>query len=137
LYIPNSKSKFHRVGFYSNVDNSFLPLSSRKDMDRVSIYVEKAYPNGKKPSDDEVNLYTESVVKELREWNFINEAETVHPTWIEVAYTWALPGSKWKNKALRLLENNNVFQTGRYGKWEFQGIADSIKDGFNIGKIYK
>ena len=136
LYIPDSKSKFHRVGFYSNVDSSFLPLSSRKDMDRVSIYVEKAYPNGEKPSDDEVNLYTESVVNELREWNFINEAETVHPTWIEVAYTWAKPGSIWKTMSLELLQNENIIQFGRYGKWNFQGIAESIYEGFNIGKKY-
>jgi len=35
LYIPDSKSGFHRVGFYSNVDVSFLPRSSQKDNGRV------------------------------------------------------------------------------------------------------
>jgi len=137
LYIPDSKSKFHRVGFYSNVDSSFLPLSSREDMDRVSIYIEKAYPNGLKPSVEEVNHYTESVLNELKEWNFINKAETVHPTWIEVAYTWAKPVSNWKTKSIELLQNENIIQVGRYGKWNFQGIAESIYEGFNIGKIYK
>jgi len=137
IYIPNSKSKFHRIGFYSNVDSSFLPKISRKDMDRVSIYVEKAYPNGHKPSEDEINSYSTSVVEELKEWKFIMEAETVHPTWIEVAYTWTKPGSKWQTKSLELLEENNVIQVGRYGRWKFQGIAESMNDGFNIGKIYK
>jgi len=137
LYIPSSISKFHRVGFYSNVDSSFLPLSSRKDSDRVSIYVERAYPNGKKPSDGEIESYIESVVKELSGWKFIIEAETVHPTWIEVAYTWAKPGSNWKNKALELLENENVLQIGRYGRWQFQGIAESINDGFLIASSLK
>ena len=136
LYIPDSKSKFHRVGFYSNVDSSFLPLSSREELDRVSIYVEKAYPNGLKPTDDEINIYTESVIKELREWDFIDKAETVHPTWIEVAYTWAKPSSNWKNKSIELLKNNNIIQVGRYGRWNFQGIAESIYEGFNIGKKY-
>jgi protoporphyrinogen oxidase len=41
LYIPDSDSRFHRVGFYSNVDVSFMPKSSRKENERVSIYVEK------------------------------------------------------------------------------------------------
>lgn len=136
LYIPDSRSKLHRVGFYSNVDNSFLPLSSRKDMDRVSIYVERAYPNGKKPSEDEINTYSESVVNELKEWKFISDAETVHPTWIEVAYTWSKPGSNWRNIALELLEKENVLQVGRYGRWQFQGIAESINDGFMVGEAY-
>jgi len=137
LYIPESMSKFHRVGFYSNVDNSFLPLSSRKDMDRVSIYVEKAYPNGNKPSKDKIKTYTDSVIKELKEWKFIDEIETIHPTWIEVAYTWTKTGSNWKNKSLQLLEKENVLQVGRYGRWKFQGIAESIYDGFSISKIIK
>ena len=137
LYIPDSKSKFHRVGFYSNVDSSFLPLSSREELDRVSIYVEKAYPNGRKPTEDEVKLYCDSVVNELREWNFIDKAETLHPTWIEVAYTWAKPASNWKNKSIELLKNNNIIQIGRYGKWNFQGIAESINEGFGIGLNYK
>jgi len=137
LYIPDSKSKFHRVGFYSNVDSSFLPKGSRENMDRVSIYVEKAYANGKKPSEDEIKKYIDQVIKELQEWQFIREAETVHPTWIEVAYTWGKPGSRWLVKSLENLELNNVFQVGRYGKWRFQGIAESINDGFKIGKIYK
>ena len=106
-------------------------------MDRVSIYVERAYPNGKKPSEDEINIYSESVVNELREWKFIKEAETIHPTWIDVAYTWAKPGSEWKNKSLELLGKENVIQVGRYGRWVFQGIAESINDGFNIADIYK
>ncbi len=137
LYIPKSRSKFHRVGFYSNVDDSFLPLSSRKDRDRVSIYVERAYPNGIMPTVDEIKTYSDSVVKELKEWKFISEAETVHPTFIDVAYTWARPGSNWQTKALELLEKNNVIQVGRYGRWKFQGIAESINDGFSLGKMFK
>ena len=77
------------------------------------------------------------MVKELRGWKFIIDAETVHPTWIEVAYTWAKPGSNWKNKALELLENENVLQVGRYGRWQFQGIAESINDGFRIASSLK
>ena len=133
LYIPDSDSRFHRVGFYSNVDVSFMPKSSRKENERVSIYVEKAYQNGKKPSDKEIKQYSDSVVKELRSWGFISRAETVDPTWIDVAYTWSMPGSKWKERALGGLEKQGIYQIGRYGRWVFQGIAESIKDGFFIG----
>lgn len=133
LYIPDSDSKFHRVGFYSNVDASFMPKSSRKGNERVSIYVEKAYQNGKKPGDREIRAYSDSVVWELRSWGFISKAETVDPTWIDVAYTWSMPGSKWKERALNELEKKGIYQIGRYGRWIFQGIAESIKDGFFIG----
>jgi protoporphyrinogen oxidase len=133
LYIPDSDSRFHRVGFYSNVDVSFLPQSSRKNNDRVSIYVERAYKNGQKPSNKEIETYSESVVNELKSWGFIQEAETVHPTWIDVAYTWSMPGSNWKELAINELEKRGVYQVGRYGRWTFQGIAESIKDGFVAG----
>ena len=134
LYIPESKSKFHRVGFYSNVDSSFLPKSSRVSKDKVSIYVERSYPNGQKPSAEDIMAYRDSVIAELRDWKFIKDAETVHPTWIDVAYTWARPNSRWKQIALEELMKVNVLQIGRYGQWRFQGIADSIKEGFAIGQ---
>jgi hypothetical protein len=58
----------------------------------------------------------------------------VHPTWIDVAYTWSWPGSGWTAEALRMLEDQSIYQVGRYGRWQFQGIADSIRDGFVAGR---
>jgi len=133
LYIPDSRSGFHRVGFYSNVDVSFLPASSRAQKDRVSIYVERAYPGSEKPDEAEIQSYSQMVVQELQEWGFIDEPEVVDPTWIDVAYTWSWPGSKWRQEALRALEEHDIHQVGRYGRWVFQGIADSIRDGFVVG----
>ena len=133
LYIPRTDSGFHRVGFYSNVDNSFLPASRRKDGDGVSIYVERAFAGGKKPTDADVKDYSRAVVEELQTWGFIKEAEVVDPTWIDVAYTWSWPDSEWKQQALRTLEAHDICQVGRYGRWVFQGIADSIRDGFFAG----
>lgn len=137
LYIPKSQSGFHRVGFYSNVDTSFLPIASRLSNDRVSIYVERAYPGGEKPSKGELEAYTKSVVKELQAWDFIKDIEVLDPTWIDVAYTWSFPNSKWKTKALKALEHQDIFMIGRYGRWIFQGIADSIRDGLFVGAAMK
>ena len=137
LYNPDAKSGFHRVGFYSNVDKLFLPESSQESFDRVSIYVERAYIGGIKPTDEEVTQYADAVVKELQEWGFINKAEVVDPTWIDVAYTWSHPGSHWKSQGLKILEEQNIYQVGRYGRWLFQGIADSIRDGFFVGASMK
>jgi protoporphyrinogen oxidase len=126
IYVPSSKARFHRVGFYSNVDHSFLP---RGATDRVSIYVEKAYGEGEKPDPDTVSKFCSTAIKELQNWNWIGEVDAMDPTWIEVAYTWSWAGSQWKREALSLLETNGIYQVGRYARWVFQGIADSIRDG--------
>lgn len=137
LYVPHSESGFHRVGFYNNVDASFLPAVSRAGGDRASIYVERAYVGGSKPAADEIDRYSRSVVRELQSWGWIGKAEVVDPTWIDVAYTWASPGSKWKKQAIESLEQRGIFQVGRYGRWIFQGIADSIRDGFYVGASFR
>jgi protoporphyrinogen oxidase len=137
LYHPTSHSGFHRVGFYSNVDASFLPASARAQSNRVSIYVERAFKSGEKPSDDATADYQQRVVRELQEWGFIEEAEVVDPTWIDVAYTWAWPGSNWRGRALRVLEEHGIYMVGRYARWTFQGIAESIRDGFIAGSSFR
>lgn len=137
LYIPRSKSGFHRVGFYSNVDASFLPVSARQNNDRVSIYIERAFVGNQKPSSQEIEAYQRETIAELQNWEFVENVEVVDPTWIEVAYTWKRPESRWREKALLALEKENIYQIGRYARWQFQGIADSIRDGFFAGASFK
>ena len=137
LYTPDAGSGFHRVGFYSNVDRSFLPASSRKKGDRVSIYVERSFLGGSKPSGVEIAQYADNVIKELQNWEFIKDTEVVDSTWIDVAYTWSWPGSRWKQLAGKKLEQYDIYQVGRYGRWAFQGIADSIRDGLLVGSALK
>ncbi len=133
IYLPTSAAGFHRVGFYSNVDPSFLPRSSRQERNRVSIYVEKAFRGGCRPSSEETAKYSATTIAELQEWGFIGDAEVVDPTWVDVAYTWSWPGSRWRVTALKRLEELNVQMVGRYARWSFQGIADSIRDGLMVG----
>lgn len=137
LYNSDAQAGFHRVGFYSNVDAIFLPKSARTRRDRVSIYVERAYEGGRKPSPVDMAAYTAAVIQELQAWQFIEQVEVVDPTWIDVAYTWSWPGSKWRTLALQALEQHQIYQVGRYGRWVFQGIADSLKDGFVVGSAFK
>lgn len=133
VYVPATKAGFHRVGFYSNVDASFLPKSTRNSGERVSAYIERAYPEGKKPGRAELDEYSRNVIKELQEWDWVREVEVVDPTWIDVAYTWSWAGSQWRHKAIALLEAHDIYPVGRYARWVFQGIADSIRDGLMAG----
>jgi hypothetical protein len=125
------------VGFYSNVDAAFLPRSTRAAADRVSIYVERAFTPDRRPSPAEVKAYQQAVAEELRAWGWIEQVEVSDPTWIEVAYTWSWPGSRWVSSALQLLESHGIHQAGRYARWSFQGIAASIKEGFVIGSALR
>lgn len=137
LYNPNTRSGFHRVGFYSHVDASFLPQSARAKQDRVAIYVERAFLPEHHPSAVDIERYMSDVVRELQEWEFIGDVEVAHPTWVEVAYTWAWPDSTWKLRAMQALEQRNIYQAGRYGRWTFQGIAESLREGLLIGAALK
>jgi protoporphyrinogen oxidase len=136
-YLPGSKAGFHRVGFYSNVEGSFLPRSHRAAGEFVSLYVERAFPGGERPTPDECATYIAAALAELRDWEFIGEALIVDQSWIDIAYTWSWPGSPWRRQALEALEAAGIHQTGRYAAWKFQGIAGSIRDGLQAGRAAK
>ncbi len=136
VYVPHSTSGFHRVGFYSNVDAEFLPERLRLQPNAVSMYVEKSFRGGTKLSEPDMRRLSGEMVAELVGWEFLHDAEVIDPTWIDVAYTWSMPGSQWREDAITLLAEQNIFQIGRYGRWIFQGIADSIRDGLAAGRSF-
>jgi len=137
LYIPESKAGFHRVGFYSNVDAHFLPKSKRLDSQYVSMYIEKAYPETTKWKDLDLESLKLQIITELQEWGWLETVEVSDFTWIDVAYTWSWPKSQWRSHAIQQLQKFNIFPIGRHGRWNFQGIADSIRDGLMAGAAVK
>jgi protoporphyrinogen oxidase len=131
-YEPDSKSGFHRIGFYSNVESDFLP-ASRRGGSHVSLYVERAFPGGVRPTNLELDRYTADVLDELVERQYIGRLDVVHASWVDVAYTWRWPDSSWREEALSALSSAGIEQVGRYGRWVFQGIAESIGEGILAG----
>jgi len=99
--------------------------------------VERSFKQGTKISSAEIDQYKEAVITELQDLGFIKDVEAIDPTWIEVAYTWSWPESKWKQESIDKLENNGVYPVGRYARWKFQGIADSIRQGLMVGAALK
>ncbi len=85
VYVPRSRAGFHRVGFYSNVDPAFLPLSARADASRVSLYVERAWPGDARADPGEIARYAAEATRELQDWGWIGAVEVADPTWIDVA----------------------------------------------------
>ena len=121
LYIPFCKSGFHRVSFYTNVDPTKAPQG------KVGLSVEIAY----KP--DEIygwRMKAFDVMKELQKWNWIGHVDTFSCDIVPCAYTWQFD-REYRQNALNWLKERDITSTGRYGKWEFQGLTASIMDGFS------
>ena len=124
VYVPRSKSGFHRVGFYSNVDSGFAPEG------KVGVYVERAFVGGERPRPDGTR-YATDVLKELDDWGWIKgRGGLVDLTWVDVAYTYRWPGSTWREDSLKLLKKHDIHSIGRYGNWKFCGIVQSMREGF-------
>jgi protoporphyrinogen oxidase len=136
LYITGSETGFHRIGFYSNVDISFLPKKHQNSNKYVSLYVEKAYIGGYTPTILERNKFINDCIREIQDFQFIEEVEIADLNWVEYAYTWSWTNSEWKTQAVRSLEANNIHQMGRFGKWHFQGMTQSIEDGLMFSEKF-
>src|SRR4029453_10268554 len=116
LYVPASRAGFHRVGFYDAVDRSFLPASSRAAGDRVSIYVERAL---RAPLEGRaLAAYCDDVVRGLQDWQLIRRP-------------------RGRGQAGAALAAVGIDSIGRYGRWTFQGIADSVREGLAAGAAYR
>jgi protoporphyrinogen oxidase len=124
IYVPFCKSGFHRIGVYSNVDKSKAPDGM------VGLCVELAY----KDTDlEDINVHKviSEVVQELQSWRFIEDVVTTDPTWVKHAYTWMRTAEE-RERHLEWLKERGIISTGRYGKWKFQGMAESITDGMSV-----
>ena len=110
---------------------------SKRTGELTSLYVERAFLAGARPTPQQCEAYAAEVVRELQDWSFIEQALLIDPTWIEVAYTWSWPNSVWKNRAIEALAADGITQVGRYARWVFQGIGASIRDGLLAGVIAK
>ena len=137
LYIPDSRSGFHRIGYYSNVDPLFLPKGRQDDPGLGSLYIEAAFPAGQRPSAETTTCVVDAILGELREHGLIDRVETADPTWVDVAYTWRRPGSDWVSRAIAECQACGIEPAGRYGRWCFQGIAASLKEGLLAGSVLR
>jgi len=131
VYFPKSTAGFHRVGVYSNVEPGFLPASRKQE--GVAFYVEHAFLAGETPSPGRVQEMVQATLAELSAMGWLGEAEVVDATVIPVAYTWSWPGSRWREEAQELLRQHGILPAGRFGRWHFQGIAESLAEGLLLG----
>lgn len=131
VYEPEAAAGFHRYGIYSNVDPSFVPGGRA---DRVALYVEHARRRGDRPDPADEAALVAATVDELVARDVVRSVDVVDVSWVPTAYTWSVPGSTWVADALDVLAELGVEQVGRYARWHFQGIAESIAEGLAVGE---
>jgi protoporphyrinogen oxidase len=129
LYLPTSRSGFHRVGFYSNILQDSLPASVRGCGTHVSLYVEFCTRPGTAPT-----WTPAEVIRELADWQLLKDVEVADLSTVDTGYTWSWIDSPWRDAALRHLENLGIIQAGRYARWRFQGMVESFIEGLTLGE---
>lgn len=126
LYIPFCKSGFYRIGFYSNVEEDKAPTG------KVGIWVEMALRDVSY-TDLDIEAIEDEVVEELQRWGFIGEVDVVDPTWVPCAYTW-MRSISHRDEQLKWLKERDIISIGRYGRWHFCGMTQSIEMGFKAAE---
>lgn len=133
LYVPDSKSGFHRIGYYSNVDTGFLPSGLAASDGYGSLYVETGFKRQRRPSEADLARKCAEIRHELVAIGMVDEVLVEDRCWVDCAYTWRRPGSDWADSLVSSLATHGIHSVGRYGRWRFQGIADSFRDGLFAG----
>jgi len=133
LYVPDSKSGFHRIGYYSNVDSAFLPSSLATSDGYASLYVETGFRRDHRPSELDLARKCAEIRDELVAIGMVGEVLVEDRCWVDCAYTWRRSGSDWAESVVSSFAAHRIHSVGRYGRWRFQGIADSFRDGLFAG----
>lgn len=128
-YISKTKTNFHRIGYYSNVDEMFLPKQFRNEK-YAAAYIERVFREGATPKN--IPQEAERIINEAVELELIG-SPLVHDTnFIEIAYTWKRVGSYWVDTAIQFLLDNSVKPIGRYANWgKIEGMVESIEDAYS------
>jgi hypothetical protein len=76
--------------------------------------------------------YGSYVSEKLQEWGWIGDVDVIDTSYIKTGYTW-LTADTHREEQIRYLDSMyGITSTGRYGKWRFQGISESIQDGMGV-----
>lgn len=135
VYVSKSKSGFHRIGYYSNVDKMFLPTRYRSE-DYVSVYIEKTFKGGSAPKSLDTEITR--ILSEAKDLDFIGEIIAYDYNFVEIAYTWLRPGSTWVDDTIRVLLNHDIITVGRYANWgKVEGIVESMEDAFKACSVFE
>ncbi len=123
VYYPGDEL-FYRVGFYNNIART----------DRLSIYVEIGYKANEKI---DVEAALEKTLIDLKRANVIDTHKVVayQPYIINPGYVHITEkGKAYAVKIANQLEIQNVHMVGRYAKWQYSAMDDSLEQAFALAE---
>lgn len=123
IYFPNNEI-FYRVGFYNNIAGT----------NKMSIYVEISYKANEIIDIDNAFVQT---LKDLKKVGLIDKQKVVaynsyiiNPGYVHITRK----SSEFKNKIFADYEKQNVYFIGRYARWEYSAMDDSIEQAVKLSK---
>lgn len=126
IYVPDRSLPFYRVGMYSNISRGLCPP------DRAALYVEVGVDSDGLPGLDIAGDLQPRVMRTLGELGWAPSERVVCSVThvIECAYVHHTHDVETGvSGVISSFENHSVFPIGRYGRWDYVSIEDSILSG--------
>jgi protoporphyrinogen oxidase len=124
IYFPEDQFIFTRIGFPSNFSEAVAPPGTS------SVYIELTYQPHARPNLEEA--YERSIA-DLQKCGILRPDDRILTlNTINIPYAYVVfdeHRQKHVNTLLRHLEANDIFSAGRYGRWEYFSMEDSILSG--------
>jgi protoporphyrinogen oxidase len=124
IYFPEDQYVFSRIGFPMNFSNAVAPAGTS------SIYIEITHPPDEKLN---VNEMFERSVLDLQKCGILQSGDrilTKHVLDIRFAYVvFDEHRQAHIQNLVDYLESRDIFTAGRYGKWDYYSMEDSILSG--------
>lgn len=123
MYFPGAEV-FYRVGFYNNITHT----------DALSLYVEISF---RKDETVDVNTSLSQTMLELKRAGIINDHKLVaynsyiiNPGYAHITKD----GKKAVEKFIGTMSDNSVYCIGRYARWEYSAMDDSIEQAKSLSE---
>jgi protoporphyrinogen oxidase len=124
IYFPEGQFIFSRVGFPMNFSRAVAPAGAS------SMYIEITHPIQETPNVEEA---FERSLADLRKCGILRESDRIltrHVLDIRCAYVvFDQHRQTHLNTLIEYLESRGVYTTGRYGRWDYYSMEDSILSG--------
>jgi protoporphyrinogen oxidase len=124
VYVPDEKIPFYRVGIYSNIPETCFPSGCS------ALYVETAFSDhAELPG---IDGPVESALDWLDRLGWVRRetCRIIGANWIDCAYVrFDHAWQQTRSAILEILREREVYPIGRYGRWEYVGMEESILSG--------
>jgi protoporphyrinogen oxidase len=124
IYFPDKKFPFYRIGSLSNISPQLAPDNCS------SVWVEISYRKSKPEKD-----IVDAVVSDLVKMELFKKEAISHISELDIPYAYPIYDKnreKNLNEIQGFLKKHNITLAGRFGKWEYSYIEESILEGKRI-----